>query len=171
MGGPSTFRSRSHWGCFRTAPTASLFTRNVNSTPGSQTRQGYSRIQLGPTRVHLVPGSDVFGFGLKLRYLHAREQNHCFGWKRGGDRPICGIFELDLAGRSVKTIVESPTCDPLKPVADLWMMLSLSPDAERATAYRNHRLELLDLTAGKVTSIVGGIEWSVVTRREVVRRS
>lgn len=112
--------------------------------------RGLFRIELSPFRVVPVAGSSVLGFdGFALT---ADQKKIVVAG--GGMATPCGIFGLDLRDGSVKTIVFGSPCDPLNPLAH-WGDFSLSPDGRRATAFRYHHLELIDLVTAKVTVLEG----------------
>lgn len=135
-----------------------LFQGDVLIDPNRPKRRGLFKIEFNPVRATAVPGSAALGFH---SFAVSADQHKIIiaGGKLGTP---CGIFELSLPRGEVRTIVEDPSSNPLDP-ASCWWELSLSPDGTRATALRNHHLELIDLLTGKIEPFEGGIQlgaWS-----------
>ncbi len=124
---------------------------NPLNRPGSL---GLYKIEFSPFRVAPVAGSNVLGYD-SFAFTADQDKIVVAG---GGLATPCGIFELDLRDGRVKTIVFGSPCDPLNSLAH-WGDLSLSTDGRRATAFRYHHLELIDLVTAKVT-VLEGLEFA-----------
>jgi len=124
----------------------SLYAAALSSNPGQQRLQGLFKIEFGPARVSPIPGSEALSVD-SLAVPPRTDKIIIAGGRRGTP---CGIFELNLPAGDVREIAVMSPCDPLNPLSH-WSNLDLSPDGKRATALRNHHLELIDLIHGRVT--------------------
>jgi hypothetical protein len=122
----------------------SLHNRRAPTDPGAPS---LCKIQFNPTRASLVPGS------ARLTAIHgvALSQRQDRIVVAGGLREKlgCGIFELSLVDGSLKEVIFDEACRPGDLLAH-WQYLNVSPGGERASAYRRHKLELVDLVRGTV---------------------
>jgi len=116
---------------------------------------GLVKIEFNPTRLSALPGSTTLSVYYALAVSPHQDRLIISGHEAGASRSSCGIFELSLPVGILRKIVESASCDPIvDPPYAHWAYLSLSPDGRRAVALRNHHLELISLSDGKV-SILG----------------
>lgn len=115
-----------------------LYATDLNNTlnRGVHSAPGLFKIEISPTRVASVPG--LGGFGISGVAIPADQDEIVIS---GGRQGMCGIYKLSLPDGNLTNIVEAPCAAPL----GVWQDLSLSPDGVRATAVRNHHLELIDL--------------------------
>jgi WD40 repeat protein len=119
----------------------------VNSLKTLAGTERLSRIQFNPTRTSPVAGSSR----LTQVYSVAVSQHQdklvvVAGLK---EKLGCGIIELSLLDGSLKEIVFDASCQP-SDAPSHWEYLNLSPDGKRATAYRRHMLEMIDLASGTI---------------------
>jgi WD40 repeat protein len=122
---------------------------------------GLFKVEFDPIRVSLLPGSDRVFPVYSLAVSPLKDQVIALGFEPGGKKGMSTLLELNLKNGSIRTVIESfaPMADPTIYIANL----SLSPDALRATATRNRRVEVIDLTNGSISYLEEGIEsaeWS-----------
>jgi len=111
---------------------------------------GLFRIEFSPTRATPIPGSETVGVG-SLAVTQRGDKLVIAGGQRGAP---CSIFEFVLASGAVRKLISASPCDPMK-ITTHWGHLSVAPDGNRATALRNHRLELIDFSKGTAAAIPG----------------
>ncbi len=119
---------------------------------------GLFKIELNRNRVSQVPGS--IGLAFDSLAVSANEDRVVFAGV--GPGVPCGIFELSVESGDVRKIADDTPCTPLDPSTHRWG-LSLSADGKRATALRNHHLQLIDLATGIIKPFGEEIElgsWS-----------
>jgi len=119
-------------------------------TPADPATPGLCKIQFNPTRASFVAGSA----GLTQIYSIAVSQGQDKIIVAAGLREKlgCGIIELNPLDGSRKEVLFDSNCRPADALLH-WGYLNLSPDGERATAYRSHTLEMIDLARGTVQSL------------------
>ena len=122
---------------------------------------GVFKVQFDPVRVSLLPGSERLFPVYSLAVSAAKDMLVAIGFEPGGKRGMSSLLELNLKTGAVRTIVESFA--PMTDRTIYYANLSLKPDALQATAYHNHRVEIIDLTNGATRLLEAGIEaaaWS-----------
>lgn len=118
---------------------------------------GLFRIDLKSRQATPVAGSSNLSFH-SLAIAPDESRIFISGAYRNGGQTECGIFELETATGTVRTVPVSgkPDCDYLH----TWHNLSLSPDGRRAVAFRKVDVEpeifLINLESGAVTSLGWG---------------
>ncbi len=122
---------------------------------------GVFKIEFDPVRVSLLPGSERLFPVYSLAVSAPNDKLIALGFEPGGKKGMSGLLELNLKTGTVRTILDSfaPMADPTIYVANV----SVSPDALRATASYNHRVEIIDVRSGATRLLEAGIEaaaWS-----------
>jgi WD40 repeat protein len=125
-----------------------IYATNMNNLIASEdlrreNTRGLFKIEFNPTRVSSV--NDLVNLGISGVAIAAGADKILISAGRQG---ICGLYLLNLADGNLKKVVET-SCGNA-PVGT-WSAISLSPDATRATALRNHRLELVDIGRAEVS--------------------
>lgn len=108
------------------------------------------KIQFNPTRVTPVPGSARLTQIYSVAVSQREDKIVVAGGLRG--KLGCGIIELNLLDGSIREVLFDISCQP-QDVLSWWVRLNLSPDGKHATAYRRHKLEMIDLVSGTVQSL------------------
>jgi hypothetical protein len=123
-----------------------LYGARLFDNPARPPIPGLFKVDLDPIRATAVRGSEAVGVE-SLAVSEHGDKIIIAGGERGAP---CGIFELTLASAAIRRVVTASPCDPLN-ISSHWLGISVSPDGTRATAHRNHHLDLIDLVAGTVT--------------------
>jgi hypothetical protein len=121
-----------------------VFNPRTPSDPGTER---LCKIQFNPTRVTPVPGSAPLTQIYSVAVSQRQDKIVVAGGLRG--KLGCGIIELSLSDSSLREVIFDTNCKPAD-VLSHWEYLNLSPDGKRATAYRSHKLEMIDLVRGTV---------------------
>jgi hypothetical protein len=114
-------------------------------TAGDPGTERLCKIQFNPTRVTPVRGSARLTQIYSIAVSQREDKIVVAGGLRG--KLGCGIIELSLSDGSLREVLFDVNCQPMGALSH-WGFLNLSPDGKRATAYRSHKLEMIDLATG-----------------------
>ena len=109
---------------------------------------GIFKIDLQPVKITRLAGLESFSAVDRLA-VSKSEEVVVFA-ARVANASACGIYALNLADAKRRTVLENPDCRGL---GWPWRIIDVSLDAKSALMLFDHRLAVLDLTDGKITSV------------------
>jgi hypothetical protein len=115
---------------------------------------GITKIEFGPLRQSLIPGSNGFGTVSSIVTLEPSGRILLSGLFRSQGPIGCGIFELDPDARRVRRLFEGkfPHCGG-----------AISPDGKHSVQFPGNHLSIVDLDTGAVHDVgdgLSGATWS-----------
>ncbi len=105
--------------------------------------RGLFEIEFNPLRVTKIRGSELFGI-YSVACVSKVDKIVISGYRRVDGTSEWGIFELYPADGSVRFVVRHEAPRP-GANGEIWSDLSVSPDGNRAVAFRHKELDLIDL--------------------------